>query len=150
QYERHAVNGPALYLNDIPDSIEQIRETFEPTDDGNTPVGWSGYSYANVSQTATEEGDAGDDPDIQEEEREALIHALTEEDPEGDEPVFSELARVPDMPWKGNEAHISGAVDASYDGADAELVLDGEVVATDQVDGSGTFGFVDVEPGDYE
>ncbi|MER7335224.1 MULTISPECIES: family 10 glycosylhydrolase [unclassified Micromonospora] len=50
QGDRQAVIGPALYLNDIPDSVEQVRRALAPTAAGNTAAGWSGYSYANPTR----------------------------------------------------------------------------------------------------
>lgn len=49
QGKRHAVNGPALYLNSFEDSIAQAHRGLAPTEAGNQVVGWSGYSYANPS-----------------------------------------------------------------------------------------------------
>lgn len=49
QAARQAVDGPALYLNSVEDSVEQVHEIIEPTAAGNVAAGWSGYSYANPS-----------------------------------------------------------------------------------------------------
>lgn len=152
QYDRHAVNGPALYLNDIEHAIAQARKTFEPTAAGNHAAGWSGYSYANVSRTATA-GDAA----TKASEREALIEALTTTDPDGGVPVFAEPAVVPDMSWKTSPTtgHLAGSVTVAGDPADQVEVsirrLDpGGATQTALTDGSGWFGAVDLEPGRYQ
>lgn len=152
QYHRHAVNGPALYLNDIEHAVTQARKTFEPTAAGNRAAGWSGYSYANVSRTATA-GDAA----TKDAERDALIEALTTSDPDGGEPVFARPAEVPDMPWKSapTTGHVAGTV--TLDGMAADQVEvslrrlgpDG-TTHTATTDGSGWFGAVDLPPGRYQ
>ena len=155
QYDRLALNGPALYLNDIDDSIAQARETFEPSAAGNTIAGWSGYSYANATQTAT----GSPDPEVKRAERAALAEALTVDSPDGQDPIFAEPADTPEMPWKASEAHVAGQItprsgrhgaETARDGATVELRRDGDVVVTTSADGSGHFGFLDVDPGRYE
>ncbi|MFA9429494.1 glycoside hydrolase family 10 protein [Egicoccus sp. AB-alg2] len=153
QYDRHAVNGPALYLNDVEDSIAQVRRTFVPSPAGNTVAGWSGYSYANASQTAT----ASSATATKVAERDALIAALTTDDPEGDIPVFAEPAAVPDMPWKSapTTGHLAGEVTLSGDAADQVEVTvrrlgPGGEPRTALTDGSGWFGAVDLPPGRYQ
>jgi uncharacterized lipoprotein YddW (UPF0748 family) len=152
QYGRHAVNGPALYLNDVEHSIAQARRTFEPSAAGNALAGWSGYSYANPSQTATA-GSAA----VKDAERDALIAALTTDDPEGASPLFAEPAAVPDMPWKTapTTGHLAGTVTVDGDVADQVEVTvrplgHGGEVRTALTDGSGWFGLVDLAPGRYQ
>src|SRR5699024_7509078 len=67
---RHVVNGPALYLNEIEDSVAQARQTVNAGFDG-----WSGYSYANTSLTANESDSAA----VKASERQALAEALRAE-----------------------------------------------------------------------
>jgi uncharacterized lipoprotein YddW (UPF0748 family) len=151
QYDRQAVNGPALYLNDIEHAVAQIRETFRPSQAGNEVVGWSGYSYANVSRTATA-GNAA----TKLAERARLIEALTSDDPEGGTPVFEEPAAVPEMTWKTTPTtgHLAGTVVAPDGPLDqVELTVRrlgaGASTHTARTDGSGWFGVVDLAPGRY-
>jgi uncharacterized lipoprotein YddW (UPF0748 family) len=151
QYERQAINGPALYLNDIEHAIAQLRETFTPSEAGNEVVGWSGYSYANVSRTATS-GDAA----TKIAERARLIEALTSEDPEGDTPMFAEPATVPEMTWKTTPTtgHLAGTVAGADGGLDqTELTVRrlgaGAETRSAVTDGNGWFGLVDLAPGRY-
>jgi uncharacterized lipoprotein YddW (UPF0748 family) len=146
QYDRQAVNGTAIYLNDIDDTLAQIAETRTPTADGNTAVGWSGYSYASPTLDSTGQSSA-----VRDEARADLIAALT-----GEDGPFADEAAVPEMTWKTEPTtgHVAGDV-VARDGAVADQVeVDlwqrGEVVATALTDGNGWFGFVDVEPGRYQ
>lgn len=148
QGDRQAVSGPALYLNEIDDSVQQVRDLLVPTDAGNTVAGWSGYAYANPSLTA-----AAGDAAVKDAERDALAAALTE----GDDAPFAEQAAVPSMPWKENPTtgNVAGTL-ALRDGAaltDVDVTLRpvghrGEQ-QTMTTDGSGWFGFVDAAPGTY-
>ncbi|PSL02515.1 uncharacterized lipoprotein YddW (UPF0748 family) [Haloactinopolyspora alba] len=148
QGDRQAVSGPALYLNEIEHSVQQARDLLVPTDAGNTVAGWSGYSYANPSRTAT-----GGDAELKDAEREALAAAMTE----GPNAPFAEEATVPDMPWKENPT--TGNVDGTLTLRDGSALTGADVTLrpvgrsgdaqTRTVDGSGWFGFVGVEPGVY-
>lgn len=136
---RHVVNGPALYLNEIEDSVAQAHQTIDAGFDG-----WSGYSYANASLTANESGSSA----VKDAERQALAEALREE-------VFAADAAVPEMDWKTNptDGHLSGTFLADEDGRiDGVTVtieaVDGEA-AQARTDGSGWFGAVDLAPGEY-
>ncbi|WP_203433401.1 family 10 glycosylhydrolase [Jiangella asiatica] len=147
QGERQTVSGPALYLNEIDDSVQQVRDLLTPTAAGNTVVGWSGYSYANPSLTA-----AAGSAAVKDAERAALAAALTT----GADAPFAADAAVPSMPWKEDPTtgNVTGTL-ALRDG----VPLDGVTVTLEPVmggeeqshasDGSGWFGFVDVEPGLY-
>jgi len=153
QYDRQTVNGPGIFLNGISESVRQARETFEPTETGNTMVGWSGYAYASPSL------DAGEQPGGADAERERLAHALTEEDPDGNEPLFEQDAAVPSMPWKEqpSNGHVNVQVGlrsgSPLDGAQVSLQQPGSeqsTVTTQVTDGSGWAGFVDVAPGRWK
>ncbi|MFC7217852.1 family 10 glycosylhydrolase [Streptomyces polyrhachis] len=145
QGERQAVNGPALYLNGIEDSLRQVRRALAPTAAGNTAAGWSGYSYANPSMNVAANGLAV--------ERAALERALTQ----GEEAPFREKAAVPAMSWKESprDGHVTGTL-RLRDGTpldQAQVTLDplttGGASVTRPSDGSGWFGFAHVEPGVY-
>ncbi|MFC4555551.1 serine hydrolase [Georgenia faecalis] len=140
--DRHAVSGPALYLNEVEDSVAQAQQIVELGLDG-----WSGYSYANPSLTAN----ASPSGAVKDAERDALAIALRAD-------VFAEDAVVPEMTWKTQPTTgtVSGRVElASGDVADqVDVVLvpvegtAGEPVAA-RTDGSGWFGVLDLAPGRY-
>jgi uncharacterized lipoprotein YddW (UPF0748 family) len=147
QYGRQAAIGSALYLNDLPASVRQIRAALEVgTASGRSAAGWVGYSYRNPDDAAaagTRSGAAS---------RVELVRALTEAstyDPTAPA-VFAEPARVPAMPWKA--APTTGIVrgTAALPHAAVELRdASGRAVRTTTTDASGWFGFVDVAPGEY-
>ncbi|CCK24641.1 hypothetical protein BN159_0262 [Streptomyces davaonensis JCM 4913] len=145
QGERQAVNGPALYLNGVADSLSQVREALSPSAAGNTAAGWSGYSYAAPSKDVAANGVAA--------ERAKLVQALTR----GEDAPFSNEAAVPGMPWKTapRDGHVTGRlVLRSGDPLDqvpvtlAPLTGGGRKTAR-LSDGSGWFGFAHVQPGLY-
>lgn len=148
QGDRQSVSGPALYLNEVDDSLAQLNALLEPTEAGNTVAGWSGYSYANPSMTAT-----GSSQEVKDAERAALTEAFTE----GDDAPFAEPAAVPSMSWKEDphDGHITGEL-VTRDGQvldQAEVTLrpltsSGET-QTRLSDGSGWFGFAHVPEGRY-
>ncbi len=143
QGERQAVNGPALYLNSVSDSVRQAHLALAPTTAGNTAAGWSGYSYANPSMDVPDEG--------REAEQDRLAAALTT----GPEAPFAERADVPGMPWKDRpgEGHVTGVLTlrdgTPLDGAEVTLIplFPGGEAQTRRADGSGWFGFAHVDPG---
>ncbi len=139
---KHVVSGSALYLNEIPDTVQQARDVAGAGLDG-----WMGYSYANASKTATAAGDRV----VKDSERRALAVALKAE-------VFTARAEVPEMGWKtaptaglvaGNVAVRDGSV------ADQVEVMIHPIAGTPgertvvRTDGSGWFGAVDLAPGRY-
>ena len=147
QGDRQAVSGPALYLNSIDDSLAQIESVFTPTDAGNTMAGWSGYSYAVTTL------DANEDPSLVDSEREKLIEALAS----GEDAPFAEPAAVPEMPWKTQPTvgHVEG-----YAGLITGAPLDQVRFSLEPIvgsgptverlsDGTGWFGFANVDPGLY-
>jgi uncharacterized lipoprotein YddW (UPF0748 family) len=142
QGERQAVNGPALYLNSIDDSVAQVDEAL-----ASGAAGWSGYSYANPSNAHV------DGPiELRDAERAALAAALTT----GEGAPFAEPAAVPAMPWKEDptDGHVAGRL-ALTDGTpldQAEVTirrLIGGSAQSLRTDGDGWFGFVHVDPGLY-
>ncbi|MFE0677043.1 glycoside hydrolase family 10 protein [Streptomyces sp. NPDC058867] len=147
QGERQAVNGPALYLNGVEDSLSQVKEALSPSAAGNTAAGWSGYSYATPSKDVAAGG--------LEAERAKLVQALTK----GEDAPFGDEAAVPGMPWKTapRDGHVTGRLQL-HDGGPLDQV---PVTLTPLIgpgpgpkvtrlsDGSGWFGFAHVEPGLY-
>jgi hypothetical protein len=154
QYDRQAAIGSALYLNSISDSVVQVRKALAPSAAGNRSYGWVGYSYANPDNLATTNQRPRDTS------RAELTRALTqpsEYDPVTP-PVFADTAVVPEMTWKTQPAtgHVMGTVTTSggvpFDQVWLEL-RDAEtdaLLARRLTDGSGWFGFVDLEPGRYK
>ncbi|MFI7489872.1 family 10 glycosylhydrolase [Micromonospora echinaurantiaca] len=148
QGDRQAVIGPALYLNDIPDSVEQVRTALAPTAAGNTAAGWSGYSYANPTRAGVNQPLA-----VRNAERDKLAAALTT----GPDAPFADKPAVPVMPWKATpaEGHVSGRValrtGAPLDQATVTLrpLTTGGAPITRATDGDGWFGFVHLRPGTY-
>ncbi|WP_255171514.1 family 10 glycosylhydrolase [Natrononativus amylolyticus] len=148
QYDRHATVGSAIYLNEVPDTVDQIRAALAETDAGNRTVGWAGYSYATPDLTVFD-GERGAD-----EARADLEEALTEESPDGAEPVFADPASVPERTWKTEPAfgQVAGTVTTDgepVDGLEVAIRRGGETVATTATTGNGWFGVVDLEPGRY-
>jgi uncharacterized lipoprotein YddW (UPF0748 family) len=151
QGKRFAVNGPALYLNDLEASVDQARRGLQPTAAGNRVVGWSGYSYANPSYATAFEGADADA------ERSALVTMLTEEDPSGEAPLFAEPADVPELTWKTQPeaGHATGEL-VTTRGTPLDQVeitatnlKTGETVTERTTDGAGWFGFVELAPGTW-
>ena len=139
---RHVVSGPALYLNNIPNAVQQARDITDAGLDG-----WMGYSYANASITATASGDQA----VKDNERGALAAALKAE-------VFTGGAKVPVMDWKTTPTTglIAGTVTARDDSVvDQFDVSIHPIVGTPgqkqviRTDGSGWFGAVNLAPGTY-
>ncbi|MBA2633263.1 MAG: family 10 glycosylhydrolase [Chloroflexi bacterium] len=153
-YRRHVAIGSAVYLNSISDSVIQARKALAPSTAGNPSYGWVAYSYRtpdSLTNTGQRSGDAS---------RAELTRALTqpsEYDPVMP-PVFAEPAAVPPIGWKvaPTTGHILGSVRAAggvpFDQVRVDL-YDAEtdaLVGTRLTDGSGWFGFVDLEPGRYK
>jgi len=152
QFQRASAVGSAMYLNDLPSTVRQVRTAVATSTAGAPSAGWNGYSY-RTPDAAT---DAGSRTGAS--ARAELINALTK--PSADDPitpaVFASPAAAPAMPWKDQPSfgQLRGiAVDASgapitqaavtlHDANDA-------IVAVRTTDGSGWFGFVDLLPGTY-
>ena len=139
--DRHVVSGPALYLNEIEDSVQQAQQVDSlPLD------GWMGYSYAIPSKRAAESSD----PDVNDAERADLASALRDQ-------VFTDEVTVPEMRWKSEprRGQLSGKVRGPRrveDQVDVRLTPIGATPGHRQIvrtDGSGWFGVVDLAPGRY-
>jgi uncharacterized lipoprotein YddW (UPF0748 family) len=146
QADRQAVNGPALYLNDIDSALAQAEQASSPSEAGNTAAGWSGYSYANPSNQFV--GGPWEDRSA---ERDMLAETLT-----APGAPFEHEASVPEMTWKTQPTtgNIAGRLTLKGgNGLDQVNVtlypLMGGEPQSISTDGSGWFGFVDVDPGHY-
>jgi uncharacterized lipoprotein YddW (UPF0748 family) len=154
QYRRQTTIGSAIYLNTIADSVTQVRKALAPSSAGNPSHGWVGYSYRTpdtLTNTGARSGDAS---------RAELTRALTQPS-EYDTitpPVFAETAVVPAMTWKTQPTtgHVRGTI-VDPDGVPFDQLRVGlrdvsgrTLVASQLTDGTGWFGFVDLQPGRYK
>jgi len=162
QYDRHVVIGSSVYLNYITGTVAQVRKALAPSAAGNPSAGWIAYSYrtpdcfANPLPASPEcqpkrSGDAS---------RVELIRALTqpsEYDPIVP-PVFAEPVPVPAVPWKDQptQGHLMGTV-KTPDGEPFDQLLvylydaeTDELIMTRLTDGTGWFGFANLDPGRYK
>lgn len=136
---RTMVSGPGLYLNDIDSSVQQAKDVV------GYGLGWSGYSYANVSLDAT----ASTSQAVKDAERDALADRLTAE-------VFTEKTDVPEMTWKtqATDGIIAGRYlldGRSVDQAQLTIMnLADESTRTVITDGTGWFASLKLEPGRYK
>ena len=152
QFQRASVVGSALYLNDIPSSIRQVRTAVAASTAGLPSAGWAGYSYRTpdaATDAGTRTGAAA---------RAQLINALTK--PSTDDPitpaVFATAVPAPTLPWKdqptlgqlrGTATDVSGTPIAQ-----AAITLydaNNNIVARRTTDAFGWFGVVDLVPGTY-
>lgn len=145
-YNRGTLIGPGIYMNDIADSIMQIRATRTPYN-GYTAKGVVMFSYA----TTSEDLDGDGLPDVP---NSVFYNALSNPsayDP-NPIPVFSTPAPIPTLPWKTNptKGHVRGTVFSNSNWADGALVkLTGPETRQMYADGTGYYAFVDVAPGTY-
>ncbi|MGH2449782.1 MAG: family 10 glycosylhydrolase [Candidatus Limnocylindria bacterium] len=153
QFGRHAAIGSALYLNEIPASVRQVRTALAPSPSGNTAAGWVGYSYRNPDTLATNGQRSGAAS------RAELEQALTQAssfDPITP-PAFVEATAVPPMPWKAQPTtgQLQGVV-RSVDGGpldQARVLLHdaatGQSLRETLSDGVGWFAFPNLPAGSY-
>jgi uncharacterized lipoprotein YddW (UPF0748 family) len=162
QYARQVAIGSAIYLNFVQGSVTQVRKALTPNANGNSAVGWVGYSYrtpdcytnplpASPECQPKRSGDAS---------RAELIRGLTQPS-EYDTvlpPVFSTPASVPAMPWKvaPTNGQLAVAVVTTTAAAVDQTMVEVRDPETDAVlrsrmtDGVGYAAFVDLAPGRYK
>jgi uncharacterized lipoprotein YddW (UPF0748 family) len=154
QYDRQAVIGPAVYLNYIDGTITQVRKALEPSAAGNQAAGWIAYSYRTPDAIANANPN---NAAIAAAQRAELIRALTQPsqyDPITP-PVFAEPVPVPSIPWKDQptQGHIMGTVKTPdgepFDQVRVDLYRGNNLIASRLTDGTGWFGFANLEPGHY-
>ena len=152
QFLRTTAVGSALYLNDLPSSLRQVRTAIASSPAGAPSAGWVGYSY-RTPDAATDAG-TRTGASARAELIDALVHPSLD-DPVTP-PVFAAPAPAPAMPWKDQPSfgQIRGiALDASGSPIGQATVTlsdaSNNVVAQRTTDGAGWFGFVDVPAGTY-
>lgn len=159
QYARDVAIGSAIYLNFVENSVIQVRKALTPNANGNSAIGWVGYSYRSpdclsVSPFCTLT------PRSTDASRAELTRALTqpsEYDPVLP-PVFSTPATVPTMPWKTapTRGHLAGSVKTNTGIPIDQILVEVRDPETDALvmsrltDGLGYAAFVDLIPGRYK
>ncbi len=139
-YNRGTVIGPAIYKNDIADSIYQVRQTRDLYG-GKAAMGTVMYSYASTNDQGLPNSTFYN----------ALSHpSIYDPNPV---PVYDTAVSVPSLPWKTNptKGHIKGTVtDCAGSALDGVTVsISGPTSRSMVTDGTGFFGFVDLTPGSY-
>jgi uncharacterized lipoprotein YddW (UPF0748 family) len=148
RYNRHMVIGQAAYLNDIAGSIRQTRRALSPSSQGNLADGIVFYSYWTNNNAAQPPSD--------------FYRALSQPSAydTNPSPVFAERVPPPEMAWKISP--LTGLILGTVSKPDGRKVDGATVVihSADRVqsspvsrtitDGSGTFGFVGLDPGSYQ
>ena len=163
QYARQVAIGSAIYLNFVTGSVTQVRKALTPNANGNSAIGWVGYSYrtpdcyANGPLPTSPECAPKRSGDLS---RAELTRALTQPS-EYDTvlpPVFSAPATVPTMPWKTapTRGHLAGTVKANTGIAIDQILVEVRDPETDALvmsrltDGLGYVALIDLAPGRYK
>ena len=162
KYGRQVAIGTAIYLNMTANSVTQVRKALTPNANGNSAIGWVGYSYRTPDcfsdpLPASPECQPKRHRDVS---RAELTRALTQPS-EYDTvlpPVFSAPATVPTMPWKTapTRGHLAGTVKANADVAIDQILVEvrdpetDALIASRLTDGLGYVAFVDLAPGKYK
>jgi uncharacterized lipoprotein YddW (UPF0748 family) len=159
QYERDVAIGTAIYLNFVANSVTQVRKALTPNANGNSAIGWVGYSYRSPDCLSVAPFCATPSRTT-DQSRAELTRALTEES-EYDSvtpPVFETEATVPAMPWKTapTRGHLAGTVKTSTGIAIDQILVEVRDAQTDALvmsrltEGFGYVAFVDLVPGKYK
>jgi uncharacterized lipoprotein YddW (UPF0748 family) len=159
QYGRQVAIGTAIYLNFVENSVIQVRKALTPNANGNSAIGWIGYSYRSPDclSVAPFCGSPSRSTDAS---RAELTRAMTQ--PSAHDtvlpPVFSTPAIVPTMPWKTapTRGHLAGTVTTNTNIAIDQILVEvrdpetSALVMSRLTDGLGYVAFVDLVPGRYE
>ena len=159
QYARDVAIGSAIYLNFTANSVIQVRKALTPNANGNSAIGWVGYSY-RTPDCYTNSSAECQPPRSGDLSRAELTRALTQasEYDTVSPPVFSAPATVPTMPWKTapTRGHLAGTVRTTTGIAIDQILVEVRNPDTDALimsrltDGLGYVAFVDLAPGKYK
>lgn len=140
QYNRQIAAGPGIYLNTIEGTLAQIDRALQPSSEGKRLAGVALYSYAVTNNSGIANN--------------TFYRSLSHDSPFG-EPVFSEPAVIPEMPWKTNptKGHLMGYLVDEYGKPidNGNVLLRGSKGKKYQIktDGNGFFGLTDLPDGHY-
>ncbi len=142
RFNRHFVNGPAIYLNSVSDAIAQMRMSRDLSPGGKRADGVCGYSYRVTNKDSVPRADFVN----------ALV-ALSSYDTMMP-PIFSTPVPTPAMPWKTASiyGHLKGFVygNSSTNPVDgASVIISGPSPRAQTNDATGFYGFVELAPGTY-
>ncbi|WP_249870905.1 glycoside hydrolase family 10 protein [Oceanobacillus saliphilus] len=136
---RGIVIGPALYLNTISDSINQIHRALAPSQLGNMVEGVSPYVYNVWSNDGLPQQD--------------LIRSLYEPTEHNDgNPPFTSPVPTPEAEWKNQSVgHLLGKVEDSSISREVTIYRgeEGKLVDSIKTDANGYFVLTDLQPGNY-
>ena len=132
KYNRHAIVGPGIYLNNLTNAIYELKDTRLASPAGNYANGFSGYSYFLPYISGNW---AGFSP--------TLISQVT-----------PDSANIPVMPWKTSptKGHISGTCTYSANAKwvdYATVSITGPETRSMLTDGTGFYAFIDLTTGNY-
>jgi len=137
--DRHLIIGIGVYINDIDNSLAQIRRALAPSSTGQSAQGVCFFSYAQTDARGLRIA--------------KFLQALTVPGEAEADPIFREPAQTPAMPWKTHptSGYLKGF--ARYaDGRPADgltVTLAGPVNRTLTVSGTGFYGATRLPPGRY-
>ncbi len=136
---RLMVPDAGTYLNFLPDAINMLSLTRDPSPAGNYADGFGIYSYQSPYAIDKASSTYGPWSTFNAQ----LLSQIT-----------PQWADIPDMPWKSapTKGHIGGTVTAPPDNAWADgatVTISGPESRTMTCDGTGFYAFIDLTPGTY-
>ncbi|MFN7138541.1 MAG: family 10 glycosylhydrolase [Limisphaerales bacterium] len=142
KFNRHFVNGPGIYLNSVDDAIWQMRHSRTPTAQGNKADGMIGYVYKQTNKDSVPTTTF----------MKAMVGPSVYDT--NATPIFQTWVPTPDMPWKSapTRGHLKGYLlgnEASNFLDGGTISISGPVNKTIRSDGTGFYGAVDLQPGNY-
>lgn len=153
-YRRQVALGIGAFMNDVQDTLAQLKRALSPSPSTRSPVGVSFFSYASPDPSiarawTTVTGTSSTWTPLDD----RLIRALSTPSGDSQKAVFSDKAKVPDMPWKERPGlgHVMGwlAGPGGRPADGATVRLSGPLEASTTADSTGFYGFVDLPPGPY-
>jgi uncharacterized protein (TIGR03437 family) len=145
QGRRAIATGVAAYLNTVDNTLAQVSRVLQPSPAGAGLAGFSLYSYAVTNC------DPGSSAGCTPVPRPQFYSAFQQ--------AFPQPAPVPAMPWKAmpTHGHIYGEMKVQGGGPTALVdgvkitarPMAGGAVLETTTDAAGSFGFVELEPGEY-